>query len=507
LNIIIEILKEFTPQEIIKFEKFLKSPYYNQSKKLIKLYKELRKFYPTFKHEKLKDYYLYKRISPNLKFKESTFRNLIVDLRSLIDKFLITENLFESRFEKQILLLKVLINKNQYSYLNSKANKTLIDLKKDGLDSNNCYSMSVVEFSKFNSKFIHKRQKTNRDIKESLETLNKYVTHIINFFVSELVNINLRILTEAQKFNLIGDSSFVSQVTSAIDLPKISKLTQIISKDNILVDLYLHLLNAFEDFDNIQGFYNYKSCTSKYFKKLTRDEQAYHYSMLICYCIIKKTKGKSNISFDSELFGLYNTFLKEKLFIDDKSKYLDEGLFRNILILTLRLRNFEWAYEFIEQYTKFLHPEKRKNILNLSFAEYYYHLGSVTNSSDKLNLAFDYLVKIKEEAFIVKYDIKFLYLMVYYDLGLYNDLLIQLNNYRKFLLRNTLVPKERKIRFNKFLNILEKLTYLKQGDPHIDADDLNFQIINFDNFNYKNWLLDKALPFLKSSELQKIRAS
>lgn len=224
------------------------------------------------------------------------------------------------------------------------------------------------------------------------------------------------------------------------------------------------------------------------------DELSYHYSMLISYCMIKNSLFENEL-YDTELFKIYNSFLKRKLFLDKKTKHIDDGLYRNILILSLRLKKFSWAFCFIKNYSKFLHPEKSKNLINLSFAQYYYQIGSHNNSSILLNKAFNYLKEIQEESFIIKYDIRTLYLMLYYDLGYTENLIEQLNNYRKFLHRNDLVTNERKKQLNKFLNILEKLTYLREGNPAIDLEKLNLDIMRLKKFNYQGWLLDKVQEY------------
>ena len=78
-----------------------------------------------------------------------------------------------------------------------------------------------------------------------------------------------------------------------------------------------------------------------------------------------------------------------------------------------------------------------------------------------------------------------------YDLNNYDTVIIQLNNYRKFLIRNELITKERKERINIFLNALEKLIYFKEGDPKVNVSDLNQYICNLKNINYRNWYMLK----------------
>lgn len=45
------------------------------------------------------------------------------------------------------------------------------------------------------------------------------------------------------------------------------------------------------------------------------------------------------------------------------------------------------------------------------------------------------------------------------------------------------------------MNILEKLIYLNEDDPKVDLTKLNLDILNLNDFRFKNWLLEKIEPF------------
>lgn len=92
--------------------------------------------------------------------------------------------------------------------------------------------------------------------------------------------------------------------------------------------------------------------------------------------------------------------------------------------------------------------------------------------------------------------------MIYYDLGYFENLITLLKNYRKFLYRNFLIQSERRRKLNKFLNVLEKLVYLKEGDPKIDIAKLNIDIAKLKNYNYHAWLLNKVQTLNINSHLQ-----
>ncbi|MBK8983932.1 MAG: hypothetical protein IPM38_16835 [Ignavibacteria bacterium] len=502
---IIELLRELSPVEIKGLEQFINSPYHNKSKKIKLLFGELKKFYPSFTDKKFTKENISKKISPSLPYNDSTFRNLFADFQILTEKFLIIEQLFESDYDAEILLLKSLVTKNNNKLFDIHLQKTLKHLKKNGIDHSYFYTKSRLELCSFNNNILNKREKSAKNIEINTNILNNYIICLINFAVIELINAHLKLAVEEIKFNIGKKADFSLGLIESIDINKISQHIKKVDKNNFILDLYLHLFLTFQNIENKQNYFSYKSVISKHYKELSRDELAYHYSMLISYCLIHNSIVQNKPNNDNELFGIYNTFLKEKLFMDKKSQYINEDLFRNILVLSLRLKKYDWTFEFISKYSKCLHPGKYKNVVNLAYAEYYYHMGSENNSLIDLNKAFDYLKEIKEESFVLKYDIKILYLMLYYDLGYIENLLSQLRNYRQFLCRNLLVTEKKKKRLNKFLNILEKLTLLKEGHSKIDIAKLNLDILKLQNFNYQGWLLDKVQPFNLNTGFKKLK--
>ena len=70
------MLKTFTPPEIKKFRDFVKSPYYNKNKNVIKLNETLQKFYPEFSPAKLTEENIYSLVFGKEKFDYFKIKNI-----------------------------------------------------------------------------------------------------------------------------------------------------------------------------------------------------------------------------------------------------------------------------------------------------------------------------------------------------------------------------------------------------------------------------------------------
>ena len=486
---VLNLLKEFSRKELIQLGLFLNSPYHNKSRKVKLLFNEIKKYYPDFNSEELTKERLAFKVNPDLKFRESTFRNLMSDLLKYIEEFLIYEEMKINYPDNLFLLLKSYTNRNQETLFEINIKKISDQLYSSGIDSVYYYNKSLLDANILNFNIINRSGKGLKTIVRNADVRNSYLVNIFIFFVTELINTYLKITITGSKFNINKIPDINDSLIKGIDLKNISNLLKKKDHDSFILEIYSDLFNAFQNLNSEKDFKKYKTSFLKYQNYLSRDEISYHYSMLISYCILSNSLSEN--SYDSELLKIYESFLNGKYFYDRKTKNIDEDLYRNILLLALRLKKFHRVYRFIKDYSKYLHPEKKENMLKLSYAEFYYFSGSFKNSMKILSKSLNYLNKIKEESFIMKYDIKSLYLMLHYDLNNYETVILHLNNYRKFLIRNELITNERKERINIFLNALEKLVYYKEGDPKVNTSDLNQYICNLKNINYRNWYLLK----------------
>jgi hypothetical protein len=84
------VLRTFSSSEIKKFRDFVRSPYYNKNKNVIKLNEALYKHYPAFDSEKLTEEYIFSQVFGSEKFDYFKIKNTTSDLFNLSIEFLKT---------------------------------------------------------------------------------------------------------------------------------------------------------------------------------------------------------------------------------------------------------------------------------------------------------------------------------------------------------------------------------------------------------------------------------
>src|SRR5687767_5027556 len=92
----IEILETLTREELKSFRRFLLSPYFNRSAKVVKVFDYITKRHPNYEHTSINKEAIHRKISPELPYNEITIRRLLFDLQNLADKFMQQVN-FENK--------------------------------------------------------------------------------------------------------------------------------------------------------------------------------------------------------------------------------------------------------------------------------------------------------------------------------------------------------------------------------------------------------------------------
>ena len=126
---LIATLKTFTEEEMNSFSKFISSPFFSEGKNSIKLFKELKKFYPAFdaNDENFNAEYFYKILFPRGKFNRQVIWNLLSRLEKLAMEFLVQTSLKKKEKDYFGLLYDELIERKLFK----KAKKTIEEAVKN----------------------------------------------------------------------------------------------------------------------------------------------------------------------------------------------------------------------------------------------------------------------------------------------------------------------------------------------------------------------------------------
>ena len=466
---LIKLLKTFTPEEIKKFSEFLISPYFNKSKKIVKLFKLMRKDYPDF--NKLTKENLYSKIFPGEKFKDNNLRVLMHHLYENAKEF-ITHNRSkkETYNEKQALIFE-LLERQLYDESEKTIKKVISELEK----------LKDKDVEYFQYKFIIEHEKLHYLQKIHQNKYEKYLTksniekpfkNLTNYFYLRVLTFYILVLNAKILYKFDIDTAFFEKLFSSFDYE--------LFNDSPLVQIYYNIILVLTT-DEEKYFYTAKELILKNEKSLIPVRLCDVYINLENYCRRKIRAGE--IKFKREFFNILKLDLEKKIYKIDP--YMSQNFFKNILQNAAELKEFKWAENFIELYKNELHSNYRD-------AVYYYCKAFLEAEKNNFEKALEYLSQLKTDELYLKIDVKLLQARLYYELNEYDTLNSAIDSIRHTLKNNKFIAENRRVQFSIFIKFLSALNNARLKKDEYKIHDLKNKILKAEDLQWKDWFVKKV---------------
>jgi hypothetical protein len=484
---LIELLKTFSEKELMKLFKFLNSPYFNNSKRIIALFQILKKNYPEFESRSFTRENIFKSIYKKAEYNDSTFRNLMSDLLKLTLKFVMLEGLEKKEVESYFYITQELF---------SRGNIDLFKIKMDSIDK------ILNDTENHDSDYFHNRYRAETDhfyvnlltnkvlkkqivITESEKLINGLVS-FLNYFVLESIKHNDNLLNYSRTYNIKENINKVNQFIEVLNFENMIRYLKDNSSDEFqIVELYYNLLKAFANFEEEKYYFNFKDSLFKCSEHLGLNDNNFLHSRLINYCVIKINLGiNSHFDLNEEIFELYQIYVKNEFYKTISNNNLPFDVYRNVLLNCITTKKLKEMEEFIKVYSEKLLPKHMDSIVNYSYALLYFE-------KKQFNKAMTCLNKIKFDQFVLKIDMKNLQLKLAYELEHFESVVSMIDSYKHFLKNNTLLSVTRKVMHNNFLNYVSKLVQYQFGSSKVNIPYIFNQLEKSKEVFDKGWLGEK----------------
>jgi hypothetical protein len=478
---VIEILKGLSKHELKELSDFILSPYYNKNKNVIKLFEELKKFYPDFCSRNMTKEYVYAKVFPGKKYADKTFRNLTSDILKLAEKYLVSKSLADDKLLEKRLLVKSLTGKN----LISSAEHALREA--DKIFDNALFDGGNVFFTKH---LIEMEKDFLEIAKNNLITLNmKEGEYIIYTFLSKYLLFKMKLANYKQKLGTQKTSEFIEEFDNMVNLEGWMKHME--SSGNIqaedIILIYYYTIKFMTDVSDDKSFDKALELFYKNKIKIDKTETVNLYLTFTGFCAVKMAKGEEQ--YTEILFDLYNRMFNEKLIMGENDKYLHIIIFNNVVTTALRLNKLEWTKSFIEKYSPLLMPEYRESMYNYSYSWYYF-------SSGEYGKSLKHLSKVNHENYWIKSRSKILQLRLYYELNYVESFFSLYDSLKHYIKSNKEIPeygKQHDYTFISLLNRLAKIKFPASGKLTSSEQTANIEMEARQNLKgqFREWILLK----------------
>ncbi len=442
---VVELLKTLSENELIRFEKFINSPYHNETKEIIALYEAL--INSDMNGGFNKSEYL-----TNYKWSDAKFRKQCNEIITLLIDFITIEYRVSNKLIDDLAKYEAIISKNWIDYFRNKKNvinnhkidknswteielaRLYIILKKQ-IDSNLLNpsdSLAVyAEIAQTRKEFMRQSELSTFIDLENFRHNNYFLTREILRSITPLNNIQFRLFRDVKKL-LEGKQ----------DNEHILKI-----KDHLLAS-------------NLDKDYSDKILTQ-------------------CIGYLSTLINQGHLEVTSKIFDLY------KFGIENDLLKIYVGMYRNIAYLACREGEFDWALKFVENYkSKLLDETDQQTAYSFTKARTLWYAKDWEGVIRTLrNVEYkDMTYNLLARSYI---------LTCYYELDDYEPLDSLIKSFKVYLRRKRNVSKARKDSFYNFITALDHLMKASERSDYKRIIKAHEVIADNPSTRNKDWLNEK----------------
>lgn len=479
---LIIMLRTFSASEIKELENFIGSPYFSKGRDYSQFLNTLKPFHPGFDDRKFTPENIFAKLYPGKKFDRSSsdiINTLSSGLFKLCKEFLIQMGLKEDYHMRQYFLLNKLRERKlynefekEYKYsasLNEELHKGGV---KDFLNQyylNHCLLQYNVETS--NSPGIH----------ESLFKAGDYSALVTLIYGYR----NPDFYAEASLHNPDTGNYLIDNIIECLDSEKLlENMKKNDSKFYPYVKINYEIYRMFKNPEIEEHYFSLKKLVEEYLHLFGHTEQYILFAILSSFCIIKLRKKNSD-KFLREEFESQKRAVELGLYRYNEIDKFNLGRFRNIVGSAFDVNEIDWLESFVNKYHTELEINYIDNMKNYSYT--YIYLGR-----KEYEKALESLIKVKYDVFIFKLDVKHLMLIIYYELGYYEQAYSLIDTFKHYISNTKDLLEFTKTRHSNFIKSFNILLRLKSSGNKKDLKQIEKSIYNEDNIPSKNWLLEKV---------------
>lgn len=465
---LIRILRQFNRLQRKHLVQFSQSEYHNSNSKLATLIPYLVKQIDAGKDDYDNSFYreyVWGIINSEEPYNYEYLRKIFSDAIRLIEDFIAFERLKNDIYAKTHFLIEgAVLSENQeiqnLALNRYEQNKNLFFDKQNSV---NIYKTPILKNLLIILSLDKKRYKES-GIDDILFELDKY-------YITE----KLKLLCELESRNMDIDFSTFTFFNNIID--EINLNTKF-RTPAILVYYYIYKTISEPTID--ENYFVLKDIITNSYLEFDPYEAKSIFDATISYGVLRINKGDTK--FLKETLLLYKQGLKSGILTYDNK--IDSYNFKIIVVIGLRLEEYDWIEYFIETYSSLVSEEERDNTRSYNMAMLHFYKK---NYPKVLSL----LQQLEYEDLTYNLGAKSMLLATYYEMDEYEPLSSLLDSFKVFLNRKkSKIPSTTITDYQNLIKFTRKLLSLNSND-HIAINKLESEINKAEGVASKKWLLEK----------------
>lgn len=477
-------LSGLTKTELNRLSKYLESPYFNRNEVLLTIYYQLEQHFRNNSSAELETTTIWNQIYPQTPYHGDRFRKLCSELMDLCEAFL-AQQVYDNNPLHQANYLLQAVHLKQIERMYTSATNTARNLAKRQFFKPASYYYYLYEIEK--NLYKLENVELNRASKKNIEKINleQIVSNLDYFYISEKLKYYCSLLSWNKIIALDKNLLFIQEII------KIARSDEF--KEIPPIAIYLKIQDTIIDFENENHYFELKNLIEKYIDLFPVDEAKNILDNAINYTIQRINRKDS--TYLKELFELYQKSIDSEIIIVNGE--ITPWTFKNIISTALRLNEYNWTQNFINQYGDKINKLYQQNAVNFGLAMVFFSKKEFGKTISLLN-------KVEYDEIYFSLSAKVLTLSTYYELDEFMVLSSFFESFKNYLTRNKNVSQSNKIRYLNLIKYTKKLVessqYSKSKLTKLKED------IKADSSYGKNWLLEKVDELIAIAKPEKVKS-
>ena len=463
---LIELFRVLSQSEMKRFAKYVYSPYFNTHKDTLRLFELIKASYPDFDSEALLSENIFSRLYPKEAFDDLKIRTLRKYLLKLLLGFLGQTQVEKDSLSFELHQFEELLARNSekhFLHLSNQIEKRLTNRSPQNAQLL-LYNYQF-ENLRVNYRSVFKSRWEEKGFQKAMATLD-------HFYLAEKLRLYCSIISEEDLFHRQNKMVFGLEEMLEYCRHHFETLP-------ILIRVYYHMVLLSQAEKESASFLFLKQTLPVVSSEFDKYDQINIYNYLINYCYKQYKQGEA--TFEHEMFILYKAMLKNNLLFEEGM--LSSNHYKNISSLGLRVGEYEWVKDFIEQYKGYINPKYRTSVFNYNLANYYVYQQSFEQ-------ALKHLQKVSFIDPFYRISHYILLLKIYFECEEVEPFLSLCVSFRSFLRRKKILSENQRKAYLQFVKFSKAIFLIKIGQRK-NNDQLLPLIQDSSNLIEKNWLKDK----------------
>lgn len=434
---LLDLLKVLSKKEIQKLYDYVDSPFFAKSDDCVKLFTLVRPYLFKWDSPNWEKENVYTKVYPKTEYNNLKFNKLCFDALALVEKFYMHYHIDEDNLMNHNALLNLYMKERLPKHHESLLKSFKTKLEKQPLRNLEYLYQSFLIANK-STQYI--RAFSQERVDKDLNYMWEYASSLDAYYLGKKLEISSLAL------NFRADT-----------LPLASFYEQEI------INFFKKQPTFLQTYPFLQMYY----CAFLLLKQVEPEKQASHLSTLLMqhegiankddffnlfnyvqnFYIHKINTGQPE--FEVDLLQSYKNQVRLGL-LDDYKGNLNASIFKNIVLLALRLREVEWTKEFIENQSPFLPQEVRDDVSNYCWALY-------TFTEKQYSKTLKYLSNLEPVDIFFNLSVRRLQIQTYFEQEEWDLMQAAVNTFRVFIHREKDITDRHKESYRNFCNFTLKV--------------------------------------------------